>query len=249
MLHNYEYIYGKHPVREAVRLRPDLVSALYLHKEAMHELEAEVMPYSIQTYQFEGDKTPHDIMRGAVHQGYVAKINVSKLISNEHDFLNSLLINPATSLVVLGEIQDPHNVGAIIRSAAAFGVTAVLFPKHRQAGITGTVLKTSAGMAFSIPLVEVGNVNQTLRKLQEKGFFVYGLAGDGVMTVMDEDYRKPSVFVLGNEGGGLRAKTAAVCDLLLRIPIHPRCESLNASVSAALALHAWSVQHPEALGT
>jgi 23S rRNA (guanosine2251-2'-O)-methyltransferase len=247
MTTSFEYIYGKHPVREVIRLRPDLIAELYLHTEVVAELQPELAKLSVRVHRFDGDKTPRDISRGAVHQGYIAKINVSKLLLDEHDFLATLEVTPRTALVVLGEIQDPHNVGAIIRSAAAFGVAGVLFPKHRQAGMTGTVLKTSSGTAFSIPLIEVGNVNQTLRKLQEKGFFVYGLAGDGEVEVMVEDYRKPSVFVLGNEGGGLREKTASACDILLRIPMHPRCESLNASVSAALVLQAWSLRHPEAL--
>jgi 23S rRNA (guanosine2251-2'-O)-methyltransferase len=147
----------------------------------------------------------------------------------------------------LGEVQDPHNVGAVVRSAAAFGLRGVLIPKHRQAGVTGTVVKVSAGMAFKIPLVEVANANRTIEDLKKMGFFIYGLDGEGDVALPLEDFSKPSVFVLGNEGEGMREKTKEHCDSILSIPIHGRAESLNASASAAVVFYAWSSQHPGAL--
>jgi 23S rRNA (guanosine2251-2'-O)-methyltransferase len=144
-------------------------------------------------------------------------------------------------------VQDPHNVGAVIRSAAGFGLTSVLIPKHRQAGVTGTVVKVSAGMAFKIPLVEVANVNRAIEDLKEIGFFVYGLDGGGDSALTTEKFTKASVFVLGNEGEGMRQKTREHCDIILSIPTHARCESLNASASAAVVFYAWSAQHAAAL--
>ena len=102
-------------------------------------------------------------------------------------------------------------------------------------------------MAFRIPLVTIPNVNTVLRDLKEGGFWVYGLEGEGTTTTATERYTKPTVFVLGNEGSGLREKTREVCDELLSIPIHPRCESLNAAAATAIVLSGWSAQHPEAL--
>jgi len=144
-------------------------------------------------------------------------------------------------------LQDPHNVGAIIRSAAAFGISGVLIPEHNQAPITGAVVKTSAGMAFRVPLVAIGNTNNTIRVLKEKFFTVYGLAMDGSRDVSEEKFDTPALFIVGNESKGIREKTLALCDTLLRIPMHPRCESLNAAVSTAIVLHEWSSQHPEVL--
>jgi 23S rRNA (guanosine2251-2'-O)-methyltransferase len=147
----------------------------------------------------------------------------------------------------MGEVQDPHNVGAIIRSAAAFGLAGVLIPEHNQAGVTGAVVKSSAGMAFRIPLVTIGNVNHTIKVLKEKGFWIYGLAMDGTAVLGTDAFDAPAAFVVGNEGAGIREKTLLACDVTLQIPIHARTESLNAAVSSAIVFYEWSRKHPEAL--
>ncbi len=242
----YVYMYGKHAVLEALERRPDVIVELFL-RDDIGDIDKSLLAQVRKPTRFHGDKVPRGVERTAVHQGYVAKIDPQRLVVPFADFRATLTATPDSSLVVLGELHDPHNVGAVIRSAAAFGATAVLLPKHRQVGVTGTVLKVSAGMAFAIPLVEVPNVNQALRSLQDEGWFVYGLDGEGTVSVAEEDFRKPSVFVLGNEGKGVREKTADLCDIMLTIPMHPQCESLNASVSAAVVLHMWSVRHPRAL--
>jgi 23S rRNA (guanosine2251-2'-O)-methyltransferase len=171
----------------------------------------------------------------------------SALLVSFDDFLSSLDMSKNPAVAVLGEVQDPHNVGAIIRSAAAFGLSAVLIPEHNQAGVTGAVVKTSAGMAFRIPLVSIGNVNQTLKELKEKGFWIYGLAMHGSATLGTDAFDAPAAFVVGNEGAGIREKTLESCDVTLSIPMHPRTESLNAAVSAAVVFYEWSKKHPEAL--
>ncbi len=242
----FVYMYGRHAVMEALSRRPDVVVELFL-RDDIGDIPSEQLAKVRKPTRFHGDKVPKVIERTAVHQGYIAKVDTQKLVVQFDTFISGLQVTNDTGLVLLGELQDPHNVGAVIRSAAAFGAAAVLLPKHRQAGVTGTVLKVSAGMAFAVPLVEVPNVNRSLRDLQEAGFFVYGLDGEGKTSVVDEDFRKPSVLVLGNEGTGVREKTAELCDIMLKIPMHPRCESLNASVSAAIVLQAWSVRHPGAL--
>ena len=147
-------------------------------------------------------------------------------------------------VVILDELNDPHNVGAIIRSAAAFGAAGVLMPPHHQSPVTGAVVKASAGMAFRVPLVRIGNVNYAVAALQKLGFRAYALAMEGSRNIAKERFDAPSVFVVGNEGRGIRQGTAKVCDALLRIPMDERCESLNAAVSAAVVLYAWSAQHP-----
>jgi 23S rRNA (guanosine2251-2'-O)-methyltransferase len=180
------------------------------------------------------------------HQGAIAVIDAGALVIPFGEFLDTLHIGKATSLALLGEVQDPHNVGAIIRSAAAFGLSGVLIPEHNQAQVTGTVVKTSAGMAFRIPLVSIGNVNDTIRTLKEKGFWIYGMAMDG-NSLPEEKFDAPAVFILGNEGAGIREKTLEACDIKLAIPMHPRCESLNVAVSAGVVFNAWVAQHPHAM--
>lgn len=243
----YIYIYGKHTVREALQYRPDIVVTLFLRDDMKHELPAELKQAASSVQYFSGKKLPVAIDEGAVHQGMIAKLDRQALLLTYDEFKTDLKITPDSAFLVLGEIQDPHNVGAVIRSAAAFGVQAVLVPKHRQASITPAVLKVSVGMGFRVPLVEIGNVNRVLKDLQQAGCFVYGLAGEeGAVALPEEKFTKPSVFVLGNEADGLREKTREHCDQLLSIPMHSRCESLNASVSAAIVLYAWNAQHPSA---
>lgn len=243
----YIFIYGKHAVIEALTFRSDVVAEVYLRDDVQDEVRPKLLTGVKSVKIFSGNGVPREVDKHAVHQGMIAKIDKSKLVVSFDDFKRTLVPNVHTALALLGEVQDPHNVGAVVRSAAAFGLTAVLIPKHRQAGVTGTVVKVSAGMAFKIPLVEVPNVNRAIADLQKLGFFVYGLDGDGDVELPKEHFTKPSVFVLGNEGEGIRAKTREHCDSILSIPMHKRTESLNASASAAVAFYAWSTQHPDAL--
>lgn len=243
----YIFIYGTHAVTEALMHRPDVVSELFLREGIQTEIKKVLLEKVKRISYFKGDNVPREVDRHAVHQGMIAKIDKTKLVLDFDDYKHTLQATKDTALALLGEVQDPHNVGAVIRSAAGFGITAVLIPKHRQAGVTGTVVKVSVGMAFKVPLVEVANVNRAIEDLKELGFFVYGLDGGGDVSLMEEQFTKASVFVLGNEGEGIRQKTREHCDTVLSIPMHPRCESLNASASAAVVFYAWSAQHAGAL--
>lgn len=242
----YILIYGKHAVIEALTFRSDVVSELFVRDDVRPQLRDQLLG-GVKVSLFKGEAVPKGVDKHAVHQGMIAKIDREKLVVKFEDFRRTLKVNAQTALALLGEVQDPHNVGAVVRSAAAFGLSGVLIPKHRQAGVTGTVVKVSAGMAFKIPLVEVANVNRAIEDLKKDGFFVYGLDGDGDVALPSEHFSKPSVFVLGNEGEGIRAKTREHCDSIVSIPMHKRCESLNASASASVVFYAWSTQHPEAL--
>lgn len=243
----YIFIYGKHAVIEALTFRPDVVSEVFLRDDVQPEVRTKLLTSIKKVTVFKGDATPREVDTHAVHQGMIAKIDRQKLLVSFDDFKHTLEVTPHTALALLGEVQDPHNVGAVVRSAAAFGMSAVLIPKHRQAGVTGTVVKVSAGMAFKVPLVEVANVNRAIEDLKKMGFFIYGLDGEGDIALGDEQFTRASVFVLGNEAEGIRAKTKEHCDTILSIPMHKRCESLNASASAAVVFYGWSSQHKDAL--
>lgn len=239
------YIYGVHTVTEALRKRPDVVSFVYATESVLKDPKFRAQAErAAEVALLDSAKLPREVPKDAVHQGVVAVIDTDALVVPFRQFLDSCTPAADTALVLLGEVQDPHNVGAIIRSAAAFGAAAVLIPEHRQAPVTGAVMKVSAGMAFSVPLVSIGNVNAALRTLKKAGFWVYGLDDDGDTTISHETYTRPSVFIVGNEGRGMRAKTRELCDTILTIPMHPRAESLNASVAAAVTLYSWHSQHP-----
>lgn len=242
------YIFGKHAVAEALIHRPSVIRELHIeHGFADATIFAHLKASPVAPKVLNPKRLPGGLRGDAVHQGVIAGIAIADLMVSYADFIADVVPTPDTCVLILGEVQDPHNVGAVIRSAAAFGVTAVLIPPHNQSPVTGTVVKVSAGMAFRIPLVEISNVNTTIRDLQNRGFWVYGLAGEGSVSVTTEQFTKPTAFVVGNEGMGLREKTREVCDILVNIPMHPRCESLNAAASAAIVMYAWSTQHHDAL--
>lgn len=138
---------------------------------------------------------------------------------------------------MLDGIEDPHNMGAIIRTAECCGATAVLIPKRHTAPINATVAKTSAGALESIPLVQVGNVAQTIEELKKQGFWVLGAHMEGQQTLYQADLTSPLVLVIGNEGKGLSRLTKERCDFLVTIPMYGRINSLNASVAAAILMY------------
>lgn len=242
------YIYGKHALMEALANTPKVIKKVHMAPGAGDQaLRALIQKHQIPTAPLSAGRGKELVGKDSPHQGLVAVMDPSALLMPFDAFLNTLDVSRNPALALMGEVQDPHNVGAIIRSAAGFGLSGVLIPEHNQAGITGAVVKASAGMAFRIPLVSIGNVNNTLKVLKEKGFWVYGLAMEGSSALGADAFDAPSVFVVGNEGSGIREKTLEACDVTLRIPIHPRTESLNAAVSAAIVFYEWSRKHPEAL--
>ncbi len=240
------YIYGKNALFEALTNAPQVVKRVHISPEIQDgKLRELLREQKIPTQVLERGDAKRAVGDES-HQGVIAVIDAAALMIPFGEFLSSLTPTKDTAIALLGEVQDPHNVGAIIRSAAAFGFSAVLIPERNQAQVTGTVVKTSAGMAFRIPLISIGNVNDTLRTLKEKGFWIYGLAMDG-NPLQKEVFDAPAAFVLGNEGVGIRKVTLETCDIALSIAMHPRCESLNVAVSAGVVFNAWSSQHPHAL--
>ncbi len=242
-------IYGKHVLMEALKHKPDVLDEVSLAKEnddmALRKAikSAGITPLVLQSdkKQKKGEVT------SAVHQGVEGIVSLEKLLVDYKKFISKLEVTEDTGLLILNEIQDPNNVGAIIRSAAAFGVSGILIPQHNQAQISGAVVKVSAGMAFRIPLVSVGNINSTIRDLKEKSFWIYGMEGESKNSIADESFDRPTVFILGNEAKGIREKTKELCDILLSIPMNRQCESLNVAASTAVALYEWSKKHPKAL--
>lgn len=238
------YIYGRHAVAEALRCAPGALKKIFLSSQASSDakLKELINKSGVPIAPFASGRKLQDISGSEAHQGVLGLVSLKALMQQYHEFAEGLAVNPGTALVLLDEIQDPHNVGAIIRSAAAFGISGVLIPEHNQAPVTGAVIKVSAGAAFSIPLISIGNINNTVRDLKRRGFFVYGLEGDAKKSITGEPFDAPALFIFGNEAKGIRLKTRELCDMLVSIPINPKCESLNVAASAAVALYAWSAK-------
>ncbi|MBW8824373.1 MAG: 23S rRNA (guanosine(2251)-2'-O)-methyltransferase RlmB [Xanthomonadales bacterium] len=173
---------------------------------------------------------------GLRHQGVIARYAAAKTY-DEHDLKEIVEAAEGRALIlVLDEVQDPHNLGACLRSAAAAGAHAVVIPRDKAASITATVRKTSAGAADRLPVVRVTNLARCLKSLQQQGVWIYGLAGETGTSLYSIDLRGNVALVLGAEGDGLRRLTREHCDQLVRIPMPGAMESLNVSVAAGISL-------------
>jgi 23S rRNA (guanosine2251-2'-O)-methyltransferase len=235
------YLYGKHALSEALLARPEVIQKVFLSKEMESDTEivSLLKKHSIGISTMKGD-IKKDVGSDAVHQGVIAVISQEKLYSSMDEALKKASQKKNPCIVLLDELHDPHNVGAIIRRAVAFGASAILLPKHNQAPITGVVIKTSVGMVFRIPIVLIGNVNQTIRDLKTHGYWSYGLVMGGSTTLSKAVFDTPTLFIVGNESVGIREKTMELCDVPLSIPMDPACESLNAATAASIVLYEYS---------
>ena len=173
---------------------------------------------------------------GLRHQGAVARYAAAKTW-DEHELEGLVEAAGGKALVlVLDGVQDPHNLGACLRSAAAAGVTAVVFPKDKAVQVNATVRKTSSGAADTLPIFSVTNLSRTLRDLQKAGVWIYGFAGDADASLYALDLKGNVALVMGSEGDGLRRLTRENCDQLVKIPMPGKFESLNVSVATGIAL-------------
>jgi 23S rRNA (guanosine2251-2'-O)-methyltransferase len=145
-------------------------------------------------------------------------------------------------LVVLDGVEDPHNLGAVIRTAHAAGAGAVIIPERRAVGLTDTVAKAAAGALEYLPIVRAGNVNQTLRSLKDMGYFIYGVDERSETDYNQVDWSEHSVVVMGAEGKGLHELVKKNCDMLVRIPMAGKIASLNVSVATGIVLFSWSAR-------
>ena len=173
---------------------------------------------------------------GASHQGIALQLACSRTISLEKliDISKKNTTNPI--ILALDGITDPHNVGAIIRSAEAFDCKGIVIPQRRSAGLTGTVAKVAAGAMEHLPVSRVVNLNRALDVLKKNGFIVIGLSGDAKLSISDFHDKTPIVVIVGAEDKGISLLTQKKCDFLIKIPLRGKTSSLNASVAAAISL-------------
>ena len=186
----------------------------------------------------DADKRKLDFMsRTHAHQGVIALASVREYVSVA-DILNTAREKgEAPLIVVCDEISDPHNLGAIIRTAECAGAHGVIIPKRRSAGLTSVVGKTSAGAVSYVPVARVPNIAALLKELQKEGVWVFGTAAEGTTTLYDADLKGPAAIVIGSEGDGMTRLVREGCDFLLSIPMKGKISSLNASAAAAILLY------------
>lgn len=164
------------------------------------------------------------------HQGVMIEVE-----SFKYESLDDL--NDEKRLIILDQIEDPHNLGAIIRSAESFGFDGVVIPERRSASVTSTVYKTSAGAINNIKVYRVKNLTRSIKDLKDKGFWIYGLAGEADSSIDKADLTGKVGLVVGNEGSGISRLVRDNCDMLVNIPMLGRVNSLNASVAAGISMY------------
>jgi len=237
---NKLFVSGKNAAREALLHMPHAVTRVFVAKTFNdHDIHILIKKAGVEVSPLQSGEARADLKGNASSQGIIVQLSLQNILLPFEKFIDSIAITPNTALVLLTGVEDPHNVGAIIRSAAAFGASAVLMPKERQSPITAAVIKASAGMAFQLPLVTIPSPQAVLPMLKKRGFKIYALAA-GKQTISEASFPSPAVFVFGNEGLGIEKTIRALCDETLSIPMQKEAESLNVAASAAVALYVWS---------
>ncbi|MCI9513203.1 MAG: 23S rRNA (guanosine(2251)-2'-O)-methyltransferase RlmB [Oscillospiraceae bacterium] len=232
-------IEGRNAVTEALRAGR-AVDKLYIAKgdtdRTLSRLAAQARKAG--TVVVEADRRKLDAMSTTgAHQGVIAVAAAAEYASVEDLLALAEERGEAPLVVVCDEISDPHNLGAIIRTAECAGAHGVIIPKRRSAGLTAVVAKTSAGAVSYLPVARVPNIPQLLKELKERGLWVFGTAAEGAAPLYQTDLRGPAAVVIGSEGEGMSRLVREGCDFLVSIPMRGRISSLNASAAAAILLY------------
>lgn len=233
-----ETIFGLHAAQAVIEQDPLRVLEAWVQDERLDQrMQSLVQALEQQGLKVQrvGRKTLDRLSEEGRHQGIVLRCR--PLQSLDEGDLPGLLSEAKQPLVlVLDGVQDPHNLGACLRSADAAGVTAVIIPKDRAGGITPTVRKVACGAAENVPVLQVTNLVRCLQQLQELGFWMVGLAGEAETNYYSVDLKGPTALVLGAEEKGLRRLTRENCDVLAYLPMAGSVESLNVSVATGICL-------------
>ena len=230
-------IHGVHAIIARLRHHPESIQVIYLDQTRRDKRAKDLIKVAadrnVRIVLADGARV-EEMARGK-SQGVVASADPIQLARDIDEVLEDL--TESALLLVLDGVTDPHNLGACLRSADAFGVHAVIAPKDRAAGLSAVAMKAASGAAESVPYITVTNLARTLRDLKEQNILIIGTDDEAPGTVMDADFSGPAARVLGAEGAGMRRLTREHCDLLVRIPMYGQVESLNVSVSAGVCLY------------
>ncbi|GAP95617.1 23S rRNA (guanosine(2251)-2'-O)-methyltransferase RlmB [Leptolyngbya sp. NIES-2104] len=235
-----DLIYGRHPVLTAMQGERSLNRIWITEKLHYDPRYLSLINQAKANGTVIDEVTPKrldQITHGANHQGIAAQI-----AAYEYTDLGDLIVRAKAAtdqpvIVVADSITDPHNLGAIIRTAEALGAQGIVIPQRRAVGVTSTVMKVAAGAIEKIPVARVVNLARALEDLKAAGFWIYGTASESSQPVHTVKFAKASVLVIGAEGEGLGLMTQRGCDVLVSIPLHGTTPSLNASVAAGMALY------------
>jgi len=230
-------IYGVLPVLEALRANPRRIEKILIAEGAREHRLSEIIEIARQNGVQRNTAPREDLSRyvdiGASHQGVIAFAAAADYVPV--DELPDA-VSEKSLFVVLDGVEDPRNLGAILRSAECAGVDGVFIPERRAVGLTETVAKSSAGAVEHIKVAKAGNINRLIEELKERNVWIVGTGGSAETSYTEWDWTRPSALVLGGEGSGLHRLVAENCDVLVKIPMYGKIESLNVSVAAGVVL-------------
>jgi 23S rRNA (guanosine2251-2'-O)-methyltransferase len=234
-----QLIYGLHAVQAVLKRHPERVLELRLAERRddprMRAIESLAREHGTKVVRVDAP-TLHKGLGEVTHQGVVAEV-LPLAPWSEDDLVGALADANAPLILALDGVQDPHNLGACLRTADACGALAVVIPKDRAANLSPVVSKVAAGAAETVPLVTVTNLVRTLKLLKEAQLWVTGTDADSPVTAAEVDFTGGTVLVMGAEGAGLRQLTRQTCDYMVRLPQLGAVESLNVSVAAGMLLY------------
>lgn len=235
------YIYGRNSIEEALKNRPSEIEKILvkssLKPSAYFDINKLAEDHDVHIQKVPGKKI-FDLVGRVNDQGIVAEMSQIRY-TDYFEWVQNLRLSENPAVLLLDGIEDPHNFGAILRSAAASGIQAVIVPSQKQAPVNATVFKTSAGTAGKIPIIRVHDLNQGIKDLKLAGFSIMGLDGNASTPIWEAPLQQPVAFIIGHEGKGISKETLKKCDHRLLIPMQNEVESLNASVSASLVCYEW----------
>ena len=234
-----EWLYGLHAMQAVIENEPERLIEIWVLKgrddERLINIVNQARRFGVSV-QFCNRKVLDDKVKGEQHQGIVARAKPAKTL-DESDLDRLLDSTPVPLLLVLDGVTDPHNIGACLRTADAAGAHALIVPKDKSGGLTGTARKVACGAAEVVPLIQVTNLSRTLKQLQDKGVWVIGTAGEAEQLNYDCKLSGPMALVMGAEGKGMRRLTRETCDELVKLPMAGSVSSLNVSVATGVCLY------------
>ncbi len=232
-------IFGVLPVLEALRANSRKIEKIFVAEGAREKRLDEIFRLAREKSVFLQKTSKENLSRmvenGANHQGVIAVAAAAEYYDAD-ELLKEIISKENSLTLILDGVEDPRNLGAILRTAECAGADGVFIPERRAVGLTETVAKSSAGAAEYVKIAKVGNLNHLIDELKSNNIWVIGASGDAKMNYSDWDWTQKTALVLGGEGKGLHRLTAEKCDALVKIPMHGRIASLNVSVAAGVIL-------------
>ena len=229
-------IYGKHPVAAALNNNRRKHINLFITREVLQEIEKLIPKLNIKTTILKSDSLNSMVSPGTNHQNIILE---SLPLDSLHleDLIEQDKSKSFSCLILLDQVTDPHNIGAIIRSAAAFSASAVILTDNNSPKENNTILKCAAGACETVPMVHITNLSNCIKELKKEGYWIIGLDGHTELTLKESIFSEKIAIIMGSEDKGLRKLTKENCDYIAKIPMSSSSESLNVSNAAAIALY------------